>query len=125
MLKSTKNFAHALDSLEQERRQIIAPFLETSPLIVGSITQTKGRCGKPGCACAEQPTHDITLLMTYEDKHRTSQLIRKDDVEEVLAHWQRYKVLKKSIITLKELNQEEIKILLQIIQERKRTYEKL
>jgi hypothetical protein len=125
MLKSTKIFAHALDNLEQERRQIIAPFLETSPLIVGSMTQTKGRCGKPGCACAEQPTHDITLLMTSEDGHRTSQLIRKDDVEEALAHWQRYKVLKKSITTLKELNQEEIKILLQIIQERKRTYEKL
>jgi hypothetical protein len=125
MLKSTKNFAHALDHLEQERRQIIAPFLETSPLILGSITQTKGRCGKPGCACAEQPSHDITLLMTSEAGHRTSQLIRKDDVEEVLAHWQRYKILKKSIATLKELNQEEIKILLQIIQERKRTYEKL
>jgi len=122
---SIKNFTHKLDRLEQERRQIIAAFLEASPLIVGSITQTKGRCGKLGCACAEQPTHDITLLMTYEDKHRTSQLIRKDDVEEVLAHWQRYKVLKKSIATLKELNQEEIKILLQIIQERKRTYEKL
>jgi hypothetical protein len=122
---SIKNFAHKLDRLEQERQQIIAVFLEASPLIVGSITQTKGRCGKPGCACAEQPTHDITLLMTSEEGHRTSQLIRKDDVEEVLEQWQRYKILKKSIATLKELNQEEIKILLQIIQERKRTYERL
>jgi len=55
----------------------------------------------------------IQILMTSEDKHRTSQLIRKDDVEEVLEQWQRYKVLKKSIAILKELNQEEIKILLQ------------
>ena len=122
---SIKNFAHKLDRLEQERQQVIAVFLEASPLIVGSITQTKGRCGKPGCACAEQPTHDITLLMTSEDGHRTSQLIRKDDVEEVLEQWRRYKVLKKSITTLKELNQEQIKILYQIIQERKRTYAKL
>ena len=122
---SIKNFAHKLDRLEQERQQIIAVFLEASPLIVGSITQTKGRCGKPGCACAEQPTHDITLLMTSEDKHRKSQLIRKDDIEEVLEQWQRYKVLKKSLASLKELNQEEIKILLQIIQERRRTYERL
>lgn len=122
---SIKNFAHKLDRLEQDRQQIIAAFLEALPLIVGSITQTKGRCGKPGCACAEQPTHDITLLMTSEDKHRKSQLIRKDDVEEVLEQWQRYKVLKKSLASLKELNQEEIKILLQIIQERKRTYERL
>lgn len=122
---SRRNFPRALESLEQKRRQIIATFLESSPLIVGSITQTKGRCGKPNCACAEQPTHDITLLMTAEDHHRTSQLIRKDDVEEVLEQWQRYKVLKKSLATLKELNQEEIKILLRIIQERKRTYARL
>jgi len=122
---SIKNFAHKLGRLEQERQPIIAAFLEAAPLIVGSITQTKGRCGKPGCACAEQPTHDITLLMTSEDGHRTSQLIRKDDVEEVLEQWRRYKVLKKSITTLKELNQEQIKILYQIIQERKRTYAKL
>jgi len=122
---SIKKFALHLDSLEQERRQLVAPFLDISPLIVGSITQTKGRCGKPNCACAEQPTHEVTLLMTSEGSHRTSQLIRKDDVEEVLEQWQHYKVLKKSITTLKELNQREIKILLQIIQERKRTYEKL
>lgn len=122
---SIKNFALHLDSLEQERRQLISPFLDISPLIVGSITQTKGRCGKPNCACVEQPTHEVTLLMTSEGSHRTSQLIRKDDVEKVLEQWQRYKVLKKSITTLKELNQQELKILLQLIQERKRTYEKL
>lgn len=122
---SRKNFFHALESLEQKRRQIIAAFLETSPLIVGSITQTKGRCGKPNCACAEQPTHDITLLMTSDGQHRTSQLIRKDDVEEVLEQWQRYKSLKKSITTIKELNKEEIEILHQLIQDRQRTYERL
>jgi len=122
---SIKNFALALERLEQKRRQLMAVFFETAPLIVGSITQTKGRCGKPTCACAEQPTHDITLLMTSEDKQRKSQLIRKDDVEEVLAQWQRYKELKQAITSLKELNKEEIEILLQIIQERKRTYEKL
>lgn len=122
---SIKKFARALDRLGQERQQLLAAFLETAPLIVGSITQTKGRCGKPNCACAEQPTHDITLLMTSKGKHRTSQLIRKDDVQEVLEQWQRYKTLKKSITILKELTHEEIKILLQIIQERKRTYERL
>lgn len=122
---SIKTFIAALERLEQKRRPLMSPFFETTPLIVGSITQTKGRCGKSNCACVEKPTHDITLLMTSEDKQRKSQLIRKDDVEEVLVQWQRYKNLKQSIITLKELNQQEIEILLQIIQERKRTYEKL
>ena len=122
---SIKTFIEALERLEQKRRQLTSTFFETTPLIVGSITQTKGRCGKPTCACAKKPTHDVTLLMTSEDNQRKSQLIRKDDVEEVLAQWQRYKNLKQSITALKELNQEEIDILLHIIQERKRTYEKL
>jgi Family of unknown function (DUF6788) len=122
---SIKNFAQTLERLEQKRGQLMTPFFETAPLIVGSITQTKGRCGKPTCACVEQPTHDITLLLTSENKQRKSQLIRKDDVEEVLAQWHRYKDLKQALTSLKELNQEEIAILLQIIQERKRTYEKL
>jgi len=122
---SIKNFAQTLERLEQKRRQLMTAFFETAPLIVGSLTQTKGRCGKPTCACVEQPTHDITLLMTSEDKQRKSQLIRKDDVDEVLAQWHRYKDLKQALASLKELNKEEIEILLQVIQERKRTYEKL
>jgi len=122
---SIKNFAPTLERLEQKRRQLMTAFFETAPLIVGSLTQTKGRCGKPTCACVEQPTHEITLLMTSEDKQRKSQLIRKDDVEEVLVQWRRYKDLKQALASLKELNQEEIEILLQIIQERKRTYAKL
>lgn len=122
---SRKNFARELDNIEKKRRQIIPAFLETSPLVVGSITQTKGRCGKPYCACAKQATHEITLLMTSEGKQRKSQLIRKDDVEEVFEQWQRYKTLKKLMTNLKELNQKEIKILQELIQERKRTYKRL
>ena len=122
---SIKNLAHQLENLEKRRGQIIAAFLETSPLIVGSVTQTKGRCGKPNCVCAEKPTHEITLLMTSQGGKKKSQLIRKNDVKEVLEQWQKYKTLKKMITNLKELNQEEIEILQQLIQERKRTYKRL
>ena len=113
---SRKNFTLELNNIEKKRQQLIEAFLETSPLIVGSITQTKGRCGKPYCACAKKPTHEITLLMTSEGKQRKSQLIRKDDVEEVLEQWQRYKTLKKVMANLRELNQKEIKILQQLVQ---------
>lgn len=120
---SIKNFAHALERLHQKRRHLIAAFLETAPLIVGSLTRTKGRCGKPNCACTKQATHDITLLMTSHGHRRTSQLIRKDDVQEVTEQWQRYRSLRKSLTALRELNKEELEILNRIIQERKTTYE--
>ena len=119
---SRKTFAQMLKEIEEQRQQLIPAFLETSPLIVGSITQTKGRCGKPNCACAEHPTHEITLLMSSEGKKRISQLIRKDDMEEVLNQWEQYKTLRQHLSTLKELNQKELAILKELIQYRKRTY---
>ena len=63
--------------------------------------------------------------MTSEGGKKTSHLIRKDDIEDVLGQWQKYKTLKKMIGTLKQLNQEEIEVLQQLIQERKRTYKRL
>lgn len=119
---SRKNFAQILEEIDSQRRQLIAAFLENSPLIVGSVTQTKGRCGKPNCACAQQPTHEITLLMSSDGQKRTSQLIRKDDVDEVLSQWQQYKTLRQFLSTLKELNQKEIMTLQELIQYRKRAY---
>ena len=122
---SIKTLTHRLERLEEKRAHLLAEFTASSPLIVGSITQTKGRCGKPTCACVEKPTHEITLLMTAEGGKKTSHLIRKDDIEDVLGQWQQYKTLKKRIATLKKLNQEEIEVLQQLIQERKRTYKRL
>lgn len=122
---SIKTLTHQLGRLQEQRRPLLDKFVEPSPLIVGSITQTKGRCGKPNCACAERPTHEITLFMTSEGGKRTSHLIRKDDVQEVVEQWQKYKTLKKMIADLKKLNQKEIEVLQQLIQERKRTYQRL
>ena len=120
---STKKLAQQLDRFAQERRALVSAFLEASPLIAGSVTQTKGRCGKPQCACAQKPSHEIALLMTYENGKRTSKLIRKNDVEEVLNQWHQYKTLKEKIARLRKLNQQEIELLQQAIEERKRTYE--
>ena len=119
---SRKNFAQILEKIHEQRQHLIDAFLESSPLIVGSITQTKGRCGRPNCACVQQPTHEITLLMSSEGNKRTSKLIRKDDVEEVLSQWQQYKTLRQFLSTLKELNKKEINVLQELIQDRKRTY---
>jgi len=119
---SRKKFAQILKEIEEQRQQLVAAFLETSPLIIGSITRTKGRCGKPNCACAEHPTHEITLLMSSDGKKRTSQLIRKDDMEEVLSQWEQYKILRQHLSALKDLHQNEMEVLKQLIQYRKRTY---
>ena len=119
---STKKLIQQFEQLEQQRMLIIAEFIENTPIIVGSITRTKGRCGKPNCACVEKPIHEITLLMNYEDGKKKSKLIRKKDVEEVLKQWQKYKLLKKKLIDLKEINKQQLEILKQLLKARRRHY---
>jgi hypothetical protein len=108
--------------LEQQRRDALKSFIQQNPLIIGSITQTKGRCGKPNCECAQKPSHPITLLMTTVDGKKRSQLVRKQDIEGILMLWQRYKDLMKIIKFLKNLQQKEAILLKQIIQERSVNY---
>jgi len=104
-----------LKEIEKKRQKILKSFSNDSALVVGSITHTKGRCGKANCACYEKPTHDITLLMTRKNGKMKTQLIRKNDVKKIVALWKEYKYLKKMIKILIECNQKEIEVLDQII----------
>ena len=119
---STSNLKSQLKAVENKRRKILKAVTNDSPLIVGSITQTKGRCGKPNCACVKKPTHDITLLMTNEDGKKRTQLVRKEDIKNIITLWKKYKSLKLLLSDLKTYNQEEIELLNQIIHCRKRNY---
>lgn len=111
-----------LKELEKKRRAILQAFSENSPLAVGTVTQTKGRCGKPNCICTKKPIHEITLFQSKVDGKQTSQLIRKADVEKILTFWTKYKNLKKLMIKLKEYDKEELYILKELIQCRKISY---
>jgi len=119
---SISNLKLQLKTVQDKRRKILKAFTNDSPLIVGSITQTKGRCGKPNCACFKKPTHKITLLMTNEDGRKRTQLVRKEDIKNIVTLWKKYKSLKILLSDLKTYNQEEIELLKQIILCRKRNY---
>jgi hypothetical protein len=54
---SIKDLAESIKKIEKKRREILKAFTADSELIVGSITQTKGRCGKPNCVCFNKPSH--------------------------------------------------------------------
>ena len=120
---SIEDLKSQLKSVENKRRKILRAFTNDSPLIVGSITRTKGRCGKPNCACVKKPTHEITLLMTNEDGKKRTQLIRKGDIKKIIALWKKYKTLKQLLSELKSFNQEEIELLDKITHCRKIKYE--
>jgi hypothetical protein len=119
---SIKQLTTYLYSLERQRKKMLASFMLNEPLLIGSRTQTMGRCGKPNCQCAQKPSHPITLFMTTTHGKKRSQLIRKDDVNRILKLWRAYKNLVSLLRELKEIHQKEIELLRQIIRERSVDY---
>lgn len=115
---STKQLTAHLNDLERQRQKALSSFALDEPLIIGSVTQTMGKCGKPNCQCAQKPSHPITLLMTTLNGKKRSQLIRKNDVERIINLWRTYKKLMSLLRELKEIQQKEVEILRQMIRER-------
>lgn len=119
---SIQQLASQINTLDRQRQKMLLSFKLNEPLIIGSITQTKGRCGKPNCECAQKPSHPITLLMTTVNGKKRSQLIRKNDIERIMKLWRDYKNLVSNMRVFKELHQKEIALLKQIINERSVDY---
>ena len=59
---------NSLQSLEQQRSGIAAQIASLGDLRSGSITPTRGRCGKPSCHChrRDDPGHGPNLRLTYK-----------------------------------------------------------
>ena len=68
----------SLESLQQQRAQVLAQIAQLDDLRPGSITSTTGRCGKHNCRCHQpgQPPHGPNLRLTFkvEDKTVTESL---------------------------------------------------
>lgn len=58
----------SLESLEQQRGDIVSQIAALGDLRCGSITSTTGRCGKPNCHChqPQHPGHGPNLRLTYK-----------------------------------------------------------
>jgi hypothetical protein len=64
----------SLTDFEQRRQEIARQIAELGDLRAGSITNTSGRCGKPGCRCHRpgQPGHGPNLRLTYKVDGKTA-----------------------------------------------------
>jgi hypothetical protein len=63
----------SLESLEQQRANIVEQIVQLDDLRCGSITATTGRCGKPNCRCHQpnQPGHGPNLRVTFKVEGKT------------------------------------------------------
>ena len=90
-------------------KRVISRIRETGPLVEGSLTVTKKRCGNPKCRCArEGPIHE-TALLTWKEGGRTRTLYVRKDARKEVAQW--VKESKKLKGLIKELSEEQRKLL--------------
>lgn len=97
----------SLESLEQQRAVIAAEIASLGDLRSGSITPTRGRCGKPTCHCHRpgDPGHGPNLRLTFKlgGKSVTESLpdqaaLRKAEAE--IAEFRKFDDLRKRFVAV-------------------------
>jgi hypothetical protein len=89
--------------------RVLARIRKTKPLVEGSFTVTRKRCGNPKCRCTrEGPIHE-TALLTWKEGGRTRTLYVPKDARKEVAQW--VKESKKLKGLIKELSEEQRKLL--------------
>lgn len=101
----------ALRALDRRRAGLLAEVLRAEEFVVGTVSEVRGRCGKPGCQCARGKGH-LQLRLLYADAgRRRCKLIRKADAERVRQAGARYRQLKAALRELTALQARELRLL--------------
>src|SRR5580704_19410458 len=63
----------SLQDLESQRAELVKQIAGLNDLRSGSISDTRGRCGKSNCRCHQpgQPVHGPNPRLTYKDQGKT------------------------------------------------------
>jgi hypothetical protein len=101
---------YSLQALELQRANIVNQIAALGDLRAGSVTPTKGRCGKPTCHChnPKDPGHGPNLRLTYKVNGKTvtqslpdPQAIRKAEAE--IAEFRKLQSLHKQFLEVNVL----------------------
>jgi hypothetical protein len=113
-----------LRALRNAADNILNQLADTRPIIIGTLSLVKRRCGSPRCRCArgEGEGHATwTLLTKYQGKRRC-QVVRKKDLEKVRRRVERYQTLKAAIRQLKATDSEIYRTLRRLLEQRNEIY---
>ena len=114
-----------LRSLRTAANHILDQLADTRPIIIGTLSLVKRRCGSPRCRCArgEGEGHATwTLLTNYQGKRRC-QVVKKKDLEKVRRRVERYQALKAAIRQLKDTDLQIYRTLRRVLEQRNELYE--
>jgi hypothetical protein len=89
--------------VEARRAGVVGELAQTAPLLIGSLSEVRRRCGKPSCHCAERPGHAQAILMSIDAGRRRCQVIRQADLAAVRRAVERYRTFRKGLRRLSTL----------------------
>ena len=68
-------------------RELLARIRKAGPLMDGSLTLTRKRCGRPECRCAQEGPLHPTALLTWKEGRTTHTLYVPVEDREEVAQW--------------------------------------
>src|SRR5438093_10899946 len=89
-----------LHTLEQRQAALRAEALREEEFVVGSVSEVRARCGKPGCQCTRGVGHPQMRLLYAEGGRRRCKLIRQADWDRLRRARARYRHLRATLRAL-------------------------
>lgn len=100
-----------LHALAQRKAALLADVLREEEFVVGSVTEVRGRCGKPRCQCTQGVGHPQMRLLYTEDGRRRCKLVRQADWDRIRHAGARYRHLRATLQALATLQARELRLL--------------
>ncbi len=122
-IKSLKKKNARAKQLSAQAQELAALFFDTAPILAGTLSEVKRKCGNPNCHCAAQGQgHAVWTLLTKHNGKRRCQVVRKADVETVGAKVQRYQQLRDALRQLKDIDAKRHSLFKEVIAARNECY---
>jgi hypothetical protein len=106
-----------LHTLEQRKTALLAEALRDEEFVVGTVSEVRARCGKPGCQCTQGGGHPQMRLLYAEGGRRRCKLIRQGDWDRVRRAGARYRHLRATLRTLAALHARELRLLRTLVRQ--------
>jgi uncharacterized protein DUF6788 len=121
--KSRKHVVQRLRHAEAQRAAVVDELAQPDRFIIGSLSEVRRRCGKPGCHCAARPGHAQTILMSVHATRRRCQLIRQADLAAVREAVERYRAFRAGLRRLSTLDAMVLALLKELMRLRDEGYQ--
>ena len=106
-----------LQALERQRARMLAELRRPAVFVVGTVSEVRGRCGKPACHCARGPGHPQMRVLYVKGGRRRCKLVRKSDEARIRQAGARYRALKTALRALAALQARQLRLLRRLVRQ--------